>query len=148
MRRRLAAVGVVLIVAGVTVACSSDDDAAEQGAAVVTTRPLGAEPRPRPQGPAAVLAGPLEGGDGVALAAAEAAGPALDAAGYAETEYSASGTAASYTSAARLPADGRFELEPDQEADFATRIVVRRPVDARKFKRDGRRRMAQRELGC
>ena len=63
----------------------------------------------RPEGPAATFAGPLEGGDGIALATA-GGGPSLDAAGYTETEYSASGTATSYTSADDpLPSDGRFE---------------------------------------
>jgi hypothetical protein len=32
-----------------------------------------------------------------------------------------------------LPADGAFALEPGEEADYATRIVVRRPADAADF---------------
>jgi hypothetical protein len=119
----------VLVVASTALGCSSGDDgdgAAEDGGTTVTTE------RARPEGPAATLAGPLEGGDGPALATA-GGGPDLDAAGYAEDEYSASGTAVSYTSGGPLPTDGTFALEPGEEADYATRIVVRRPADPEAF---------------
>jgi Alpha/beta hydrolase domain len=121
--RACAAVFVLALVAG---ACSSGDDSSgdrEDGA--------GAEASPtteidRPDGPAAVLA-PLEGGNGTSLAAA-GEGPSLDEAGYEQAEYSAAGTATSYTSATPLPTDGTFDLSPGAEADYKTRIVVRRPA--------------------
>ena len=124
MRLMLAAVMAVLLGAGLT-ACSSDDDGAEDGA----------EPRAavdRPDGPAAVVDGPLEGGAGLFLATS-GVGPAIDEAGYDEAEFSASGTATSYTSATPLPADGTYELASADEADYATRIVVRRPADPDDF---------------
>ena len=59
-------------------------------------------------------------------------GPDLVAAAWQETEYTVHGTATSYAAPA-LPADGRWELAPDAEADFATRVVVRRPQDPEAF---------------
>jgi hypothetical protein len=134
MRFKPAAVGIVLVVAVLAGSCSSKDDATDGGTTVVATS---APPAPgavtdRPAGPAAVFAGPLEGGKGLALAAS-GGGPALDRAGYAEAEYSAAGTATSYTAGATLPGDGAFALRPDKEAEYATRVVVRRPVGPTAF---------------
>jgi hypothetical protein len=86
----------------------------------------------RPAGPAAALAGPLTAGKGILLPAA-GTGPALAQAGYTESEHTASGTAASYTAPAGLPADGTYRLEPGPTADYVTRIVVRRPSDPKAF---------------
>ncbi|HEX6421919.1 MAG TPA: alpha/beta hydrolase domain-containing protein, partial [Acidimicrobiales bacterium] len=55
-------------------------------------------------------------------------GPALDDAGYDEAEYSAAGTAVAYTADGPLPTDGTYELVPGDEADYATRVIVRRPA--------------------
>jgi hypothetical protein len=121
----LAAVVTMLVVAGPTIACSSDDDSTENEARPPDTVD-------RPDGPAAAIAGPLEGGEGLFLASS-GAGPTMDGAGYEEAEYSASGTATSYTSGAPLPDDGTYELDPGDEADYATRIVVRRPADPEDF---------------
>ena len=79
--------------------------------------------------------GPLVGGNGVFLVTATDPGAALAAAGYEQVEYTASGTATSYRarSGEPLPADGRYDLEPDGEAPFATRVVVRRPAGAGAF---------------
>ncbi len=128
IRTRLATAGAVLLLAGQALACSSDDDAAEEDSDVTTTEQ---EPRST-NAQAAAFSGPLEGGDGIFLATA-GGDPSLDEAGYEEAEYAASGTATSYTSAGALPADGMFELEPGSEAEFATRVVVRRPADAEQF---------------
>ena len=49
------------------------------------------------------------------------------------SEYSASGTAVSYTSAGDLPANGMFQLQPGPSADYATRVLVRRPTDPNAF---------------
>ena len=126
MRFGLRGITAVLMAAGAAVGCSSGDDDASEGGGTTTVTA-----EPRPAGPAAALA-PLEGGEGVALATA-GTGPALDEAGYAEAEYAATGTATSYTSAGPLPGDGTFELEPGEEADYATRVVVRRPEDPDAF---------------
>ena len=110
-------------------ACSSGDDeasgSADSGGETTTTVD-------RPDGPAAELGGPLTGGEGVNLASASA-GPPLDELGWVEEEFTASGTATSYRSAGELPTDGTYDLEEDATADYATRIVVRRPGDAADF---------------
>jgi hypothetical protein len=126
---RLLTAGLVVLILGTAgVACSSGDSGAEGATeAGDTTLP----PVDRPDGPAAVLA-PLDGGQGIFLGTS-GTGPALAEAGYDEAEYSASGTAVSYTSDGPLPADGTFELAPGDEADYATRIVVRRPADPTDF---------------
>ena len=85
-----------------------------------------------PKATAATVAGPLTGGKGIFLGAASA-GPDLDAHGYREAEYSASGTASSYKSAGELPPDGTFSLSPDATASYATRFVVRRPKEQKDF---------------
>lgn len=54
------------------------------------------------------------------------------AVGYAETEWSMSGEAASYT-AESTPEDGRFQLSDADSAPFATRVLVRRPFDPAAF---------------
>ena len=55
-------------------------------------------------------------------------GPDLEAAGYVEREYVVSGAALSYRGA--TPPDGRWELSVAGAADYATRVVVRRPAAA------------------
>ncbi len=122
--------GVLLVAA----ACSSSSGKSAGGApattagvarsSVVATHP--------PSGPTATLAGPLTAGKGIALVSASP-GPSLKAAGYAESEYTAAGTATSYQAPGGLPADGRYRLEPLDTASYETRIVVRRPTDPAKF---------------
>ncbi len=56
--------------------------------------------------------------------------PDLAAYGYEETEYVAAGRATSYT-ASDWPADGRLAVTPGGSAEFATRVVVRRPPPER-----------------
>jgi hypothetical protein len=58
-------------------------------------------------------------------------GPDLTAAGYVEHEYVARGTAVSYRG--DQPPDGRWTLQEDREASFATRVVVRRPESPASF---------------
>lgn len=72
---------------------------------------------------------PLTGGAGTSLMGALGA-PPLEPAGYVEVELAVSGTACAWTSADPvLASDGRFELERGAEADYRTRVVVRRPAD-------------------
>jgi Alpha/beta hydrolase domain len=128
---RSAVAGLALLLAGATVtaACSSGDDGSSGGgdaSGASTTAPV-----ERPAGPAATFAA-LKGGKGIFLGAS-GPGPSLSRAGYTEAEYSASGTATSYTSAEALPTDGRFSLTPDGKAPYATRVVVRRPAKQADF---------------
>ena len=53
--------------------------------------------------------------------------------GYEETEFSIEGTATSYELQGERGADGRWDVAPGAEAQFRTRFVVRRPVEADRF---------------
>lgn len=53
--------------------------------------------------------------------------------GYEQQEMVMAGTATAYTSATPLTPDGQWNVTPDATAPYATRIVVRRPVDPAKF---------------
>ena len=128
MRRVTAGLAVLLVGISVAAACSSEGDGAEEASESGETAVPAVD---RPDGPAAELA-PLDGGQGVFLGTS-GTGPALDDAGYDEAKYSASGTAAAYTSDGPLPADGTYELAPGEAAEYATRIIVRRPADAGDF---------------
>jgi hypothetical protein len=114
-----------LVVACLVAGCSSDDDdSADEGSTTTV--------KAHDEGPAASFTGPLDKGGGINLAAA-APGAPLEDLGYTEAEYKAAGTATSYTAAADLPTDGSFELTPGDDADYATRIVVRRPAEGDEF---------------
>ncbi len=53
--------------------------------------------------------------------------------GYEAEEYFVSGRASSFTNVSELTTDGNWQVEPAEEADYKTRIVVHRPVDSSKF---------------
>ena len=57
----------------------------------------------------------------------------LSSAGYVEEEFVAAGTASSYTNVEPLTEDGRWSFEEDLSADYRTRVIVRRPVNASDF---------------
>lgn len=122
----------LLAIAALGAACSSSDDTAQRDAAgSSTTGSTAAVAAPeRPDGPTAQVEGPLTGGNGVFMGAVGAVD--LDAAGYVQEEYAASGTAVSYT-AEELPADGTSALVEGPSADYRTRFVVRRPADQADF---------------
>lgn len=115
---------VVMLASGVLAACSSSGG--ESADVTSTTASTTTTVIERPAGPAAELS-PLTGGTGIDLV--NTSGPDLAAAGWVEDEFRAAGTATSYTAVGELPEDGTFVLEPDATAEFATRIVVRRPGD-------------------
>ena len=120
----------MLVVAGV--ACSSGGSVDDETTAPTTT--AAPTTAPRPTGPVAEVR-PLTGGAGILLIS-PTPGPDLDAAGYVEAEYAASGTATAYAlagDAEAFPADGEMELTPTTEADYVTRFVVRRPAAADDF---------------
>ena len=85
----------------------------------------------RPVGPSADVTKELTGGKGSFIGASSTVD--LKAQGYEQHEYVASGTATSYKAASALGADGRWTFAPDAGAPYRTRIVVRRPTDAKKF---------------
>ena len=53
--------------------------------------------------------------------------------GYVAEEFFISGTASSYSSAAKLSPDGRWSVTPSDAADFTTRIVALMPADRARF---------------
>jgi len=111
--------------------CSSDSgDSSAKSESNQSTASTSTSAIDRPEGPAAEVAGPLEGGDGPVLAASD---NQVDLAtkGFVQEEYSASGTASAY--AGDMPVDGRFDLKTTTQAPYSTRIMVRRPAKASDF---------------
>jgi len=114
-------------------ACSSSSHSAS-GTPHSTTAPAVATPTtraPTPPGPAATLTGPITGGNGISLV--QAFNPDLGKAGYSQNEYFASGTATSYKSLGPRTQDGKWSFAPSTTAPYRTRIVVRKPLDPKKF---------------
>lgn len=130
VRRALA----LACIAGIAVAACSGDDADEGAGAAGGER--GGEGGTgttvdRPDGPEADLSTALSGGNGVFLG--EAVPDDLEEAGYVEEELAAGGTATSYRPQGELGGDGRWTFEPAGEAEYRTRVLVRRPADPERF---------------
>src|SRR5690348_6475850 len=53
--------------------------------------------------------------------------------GYAEQEFFFSGTATSFTSSQPLTSDGRWQVQPAATAPYTSRMLVRAPIDSRRF---------------
>ena len=73
----------------------------------------------------------IKGGNGVFIGAATPANVAK--VGYVEREYAAAGTATSYRLDGASGHDGRWMLVPDTSAPYTTRVLVRRPANAKAF---------------
>ena len=84
----------------------------------------------RPDSPEPEVTGPLTAGDGVLLLAST---PVVLPDTWVEEEFRVAGTATSYQAEGELPSDGRFELSERDTAEYATRVVVRRPADPADF---------------
>lgn len=117
-----------LLVAGCRTADNQSTDAESP-----TTEVEGFQPAPIDVSDVAVAAleGPITGGNGAVVLGTDV----FDGAsfGYDETEYFIAGTAQSYTSSAPLTDDGAWNVEPHDTASYATRLVVRQPVDPAAF---------------
>jgi hypothetical protein len=112
--------------------CSSSHSGAASAARPAVTSSVPAPTTTTvPTGPAAVMTGPITGGKGINLLSPGALD--LDAAGYRETEFFASGTATAYGAVGALSSDGRWQVEAKGSAPYKTRIVVRAPRDLAKF---------------
>ncbi len=144
MRRR-SGLFIALLVVGVS-ACSGDGDGSS-GSVTASDAPTSEAPSteapPVTEAPFAPVApalsgvadttveGPVTGGAGqIVFGTSAFDGSAF---GYMEEEYFIGGTATSYTSATPLSEDGSWTVEAKDTADFKTRIVVRRPVEAADF---------------
>jgi len=57
----------------------------------------------------------------------------LSEVGYEQSEFFLSGTATAYTSAKPLTPNGMWHVTPEAKANYKTRIVVYRPIDAARF---------------
>lgn len=57
----------------------------------------------------------------------------LGSVGYQQAEYFLEGTASAYTNLSELGADGFWAVEPGEQAQYKTRIVVYRPIDPDEF---------------
>jgi hypothetical protein len=122
--------GVLACAALLLGACSSGDDGASS-ASTTTTPPSSSTTQPRPAGPAADMTTELTGGNGVFMG--EAVSPDLDAMGYVQREYEATGEATAYKTVGELGGDGRWKLAPTTKAPYRTRVAVRAPADPSKF---------------
>jgi Alpha/beta hydrolase domain len=78
----------------------------------------------------AKVAGPVRGGSGHPFGAPTAG---LEPRGYVMDEFLVEGTAGSYLPTAAPGLDGRWEVEPGEDADFRTRMYVVRPADPDRF---------------
>ena len=86
---------------------------------------------PAQSDPAADVSEELTAGGGPFIG--ESTPPNLDAAGYVQQEFVAAGTAVSYRETEPLTSDGRWSFAEDGNADYRTRILVRRPADTSRF---------------
>jgi len=96
----------------------------------------------RPAGPSADVSTKLTGGNGIFMGESAAAdtmvpgttkyGQAKMPAGYVQEEFLATGKATDYKAQGEMTGDGKWTFAPDTNADYRTRIVVRRPEDPAK----------------
>jgi hypothetical protein len=122
-----AAIAAGAVIALLASACTRTADASSTGApAKSTTTALDTS-----RGPGADLSQEITGGNGPFMG--EAVTPNLKKSGYVEHEYVASGTATAYKANGPLSPDGRWAFEPDTNAAYRTRILVRRPEKAARF---------------
>jgi hypothetical protein len=123
------AVGVLLAMALAAAGCSSSGGSKRSGASstsVTTAKSHVAIPA----GPKAELSAITAAGEPFMGSAGTSD---LKSAGYEQQEYVASGTATSYAAQGATSADGKWTFTPDTSAPYRTRVLVRRPSDAKKF---------------
>jgi hypothetical protein len=115
-----------LALTGVAVAGTTETTAtARVGPAAPASPAAGGEHLPVPQ-----VAGPISGGTGRPVTSSPVP---LAPAGYTEREYLLSGTATGYLQAGTWGTDGRWSVQPAEEAAYRTRMLVRRPADPARF---------------
>lgn len=126
--RTIVCVAATLVVLSGVAGCSDDGDSPAAGSqpSEPTSSSSTTEPAQRPDGSSADLSEELTGGNGPFVGAAT--GTEVPQ-GYVEHEYVASGTATDYAAVGELDGDGEWTFEPGTEADYRTRVLVRRPED-------------------
>lgn len=111
---RAITITVVAALAAAALSCGSDDDAGADDRRSTVPRPL--------------VEGPVSGGSGSPWI--QATSFPLAEVGYEGDEYFISGAARRFVNLAPLDSDGVWTAEAGGMADYATRIVVYRPIDA------------------
>ncbi|MET1000759.1 MAG: alpha/beta hydrolase domain-containing protein [Acidimicrobiia bacterium] len=125
------ALGAVLLLAACASGGDDDNESAPSTSAAADTTVASTMPAvERPTGPTADVSEELTGGRGVFIGTAI---PGQLDPGYVEHEFVAAGTATAYTAADELTADGAWTLAPSSEAEYRTRVLVRRPEDPADF---------------
>jgi hypothetical protein len=97
----------------------------------MSTAGTAAAPPKITQGAVPTVSGPVTGGTHGFPFTASAVD--LRSHGYAEQEYLLSGTARSFTSSEPLTSEGRWRVRQDAAAPYRTRMLVRAPVDPKRF---------------
>jgi hypothetical protein len=80
--------------------------------------------------PGPTVTGPVSGGTGRPFTSSPVP---LGPAGYTEQEFFLTGTATGYIQAGIWGSDGRWSVQPAEQAAFRTRLLVRRPADPHRF---------------
>lgn len=117
-------------------ACSGDDGGDGDAGSAPTSEAVTEAPEfrtgPPPEGTVATatVEGPVTGPGDIVLSNFPFD---LATVGYTEEEYFLTGTASAYASPTELTTDGAWDVEPAGTADYATRVVVRRPSDPSDF---------------
>jgi hypothetical protein len=134
MRAAIAIVSVVAVVAAT--GCSSSSKQSESSpseSSPATTSTVSTVTRPlNPAVAAPKVTGPVTGGNPDIPMNAMLASYKTQY-GYKETEFFIQGTATSYNEHGALGADGKWSVTPGTKAPYKTRIIVRTPVDPKKF---------------
>lgn len=145
--RRLVLVTTLALAAA---ACGDDDDAGDpdSGTTTTTTAPDEATPpttsaalaSPTTDAPRPEIGDPIPTPNPAVTNPPDAGSPFyqgvgidLSLLGYEQSEFFVSGTARSFANVGDLDSDGRWAVEPAEEADYTTRIVVVRPSDPADF---------------
>jgi hypothetical protein len=148
-RRRVPIILAGLIVLAMVAASCGDDDAREaqptttSAAPATTVPPTSAPPTtvtPEPTTPPPTIGEPIPTPNAevslppdVGATFYSGVGFDLSLVGYEQSEYFLTGTARSFANVGELTSDGRWAVEPADEADYRSRIVVVRPSDPADF---------------
>jgi Alpha/beta hydrolase domain len=116
-----------LLVVTVVLAESAVSAASSFSAGTTTSTPSGRKPRVEP----ATLEGPVTVGE--LSPPADPRPPDLEAIGYTQEEFFASGTATAYAADDELGGNGRWKFTPASAASYKTRFIVRRPSAPDRF---------------
>jgi Alpha/beta hydrolase domain len=124
--RVIGALALVPVFAVTAIGCTSDDtepSAATSSSSAPAGRKLEVQP--------ATLEGPIT--IGTLSPPVEPRPVDLNAIGYTQEEFFASGTATAYSSPGPLNPDGKWTATPSTSAPYKTRFIVRRPTDPTRF---------------